>query len=203
MPTATCPCAATKTRARASSFTPRSSGFSAPASTRIPSSTNTVIARRCTNCPLTAGPASRITSASGLSTRPMNTSAAAPRGLTWSATWAATMLDYWTSGHYAGGAECNIPAGEGWNKVVGPIFCYCNALRERPRPPRSPNWTLAGHGGQSHRSRPAGRPTRTPCSTTPSTEAKTIKAQWPYTWVQGVGLSAERPGGPPSPASWC
>ncbi len=42
----------------------------------------------------------------------------------------STILDYWTSGHYAGGACCSIPAGESWNKVIGPIFVYCNALAE-------------------------------------------------------------------------
>ena len=40
------------------------------------------------------------------------------------------ILDYWCAGHYAGGAGCNIPAGEDWNKVIGPIFVYCNALAD-------------------------------------------------------------------------
>ena len=52
----------------------------------------------------------------------------------------ATILDYWTSGHYAGGAGCNIPAGEEWKKVVGPIFVYFNAL-ENPKDATKPSWT--------------------------------------------------------------
>ena len=41
-----------------------------------------------------------------------------------------TLLDYWTSGHYAGGAGNYIPAGEDWKHVVGPIFVYFNALAD-------------------------------------------------------------------------
>jgi rhamnogalacturonan endolyase len=59
----------------------------------------------------------------------------------------ATMLDYWTSGHYAGGAECNIPAGEVWNKVVGPIFVYCNSLQNPETPTQSELNTLAATAG--------------------------------------------------------
>jgi len=44
----------------------------------------------------------------------------------------ATMLDYWTSGHYAGGAECNILGWRSWNKVVGPIFVYYNTIPFSP-----------------------------------------------------------------------
>ena len=63
----------------------------------------------------------------------------------------ATLLDYWTSGHYAGGAGCNVPAGEDWKKVVGPIFVYL----QRPGEPEGPDPGRAGHAGghagQSHR----------------------------------------------------
>jgi rhamnogalacturonan endolyase len=34
----------------------------------------------------------------------------------------ATLLNYWTSGHYGGGAGNRIPAGEDWTHVVGPMF---------------------------------------------------------------------------------
>jgi rhamnogalacturonan endolyase len=97
----------------------------------------------------------------------------------------ATMLDYWTSGHYAGGAACSIPADEGWNKVVGPIFCYCNSLESAQTTTQAELDTLKATEGN---------PT-VPASWTANanalfndalTEAKTIKAQWPYTWVQGV-----------------
>ena len=97
----------------------------------------------------------------------------------------ATMLDYWTSGHYAGGAECNIPAGEVWSKVVGPIFVYCNALQSAQTTSQAELDTLAAT---------AGNPT-VPASWTANAntlfhdaldQAKTIEAQWPFPWVQGV-----------------
>ena len=46
----------------------------------------------------------------------------------------APLLDYWTSGHYAGGASNSIPAGEDWTHVAGPIFVYFNALAD-PKDP--------------------------------------------------------------------
>jgi len=97
----------------------------------------------------------------------------------------ATMLDYWTSGHYAGGAGCGIRAGEVWNKVVGPIFVYCNSLESAATPSQADLDTLAAT---------AGNPTIPPAWTANANalfsdaldEAKTIKAQWPFPWVQGV-----------------
>ena len=59
----------------------------------------------------------------------------------------ATLLDYWTSGHYAGGACCTIPAGENWNKVIGPIFVYCNALQDPKEPTQADLDTLAATAG--------------------------------------------------------
>ncbi|MGD1086795.1 MAG: polysaccharide lyase family protein, partial [Verrucomicrobiota bacterium] len=97
----------------------------------------------------------------------------------------ATMLDYWTSGHYAGGAACDIPAGMVWNKVVGPIFVYYNSLAD-PRPTTQAELdTLAAT---------AGNPT-VPASWTANADAlfqdalnqaKSIQALWPLPWVQGV-----------------
>jgi rhamnogalacturonan endolyase len=97
----------------------------------------------------------------------------------------ATMLDYWTSGHYAGGAECNIPAGQTWNKVVGPIFVYCNALQDALTPSSSDLEKFAAT---------AGNPTIPEAWTANANalfgdalaQAKATKAQWPYAWVQGV-----------------
>jgi rhamnogalacturonan endolyase len=95
----------------------------------------------------------------------------------------ATMLDYWTSGHYAGGAECNIPAGEVWDKVVGPIFVYCNALQSAQTTTQAETDTLAATEGN---------PT-VPASWTANAnalfndalnQAKITDAQWPFTWVQ-------------------
>jgi rhamnogalacturonan endolyase len=97
----------------------------------------------------------------------------------------ATMLDYWTSGHYAGGAECNIPAGQAWNKVVGPIFVYCNALKKFQTPSQADLNTLRATEGN---------PTVPPAWTANANalfhdaldQAKVTKAQWPFGWVQGV-----------------
>jgi rhamnogalacturonan endolyase len=97
----------------------------------------------------------------------------------------ATLLDYWTSGHYAGGAGCNIPAGEDWNKVIGPIFVYCNALANPQNPTRADLDTLAATAGNP---------------TVPAVwhdngialwqdavdYAKTERTKWPYDWVSGV-----------------
>jgi rhamnogalacturonan endolyase len=97
----------------------------------------------------------------------------------------ATMLDYWTSGHYAGGAACNIPAGETWNKVVGPIFVYYNSLQNAQTPTQAELDTLKATEGN---------PT-IPAAWTANAnalfkdalaQAKITKTQWPYAWVQGV-----------------
>ena len=97
----------------------------------------------------------------------------------------ATLLDYWTSGHYAGGACCSIPAGESWKKVIGPIFVYCNALVDPKDPSKADLDTLAATAGNP---------------TVPAVwhdnamalwqdalgKAKSVKAAWPYEWVNGV-----------------
>jgi len=97
----------------------------------------------------------------------------------------ATMLDYWTSGHYAGGAGCSVPAGKVWTKVVGPIFCYLNALQSHDTPAQSDLDTLAAT---------AGNPTIPPAWAANANalfndaiaESKSIRAQWPLNWVAGV-----------------
>jgi rhamnogalacturonan endolyase len=97
----------------------------------------------------------------------------------------ATMLDYWTSGHYAGGAECNISAGQAWTKVVGPIFVYCNALKKFQTPSPASLATLKATEGN---------PVVPPAWTANANalfhdaldEAKVIKSQWPFGWVRGV-----------------
>lgn len=97
----------------------------------------------------------------------------------------ATLLDYWTSGHYAGGAGCSVPAGENWKKVVGPIFVYFNALENPKDPTAAELATLEATQGNP---------------TIPATwhdnafalwndalaKSKEVKAAWPYDWVQGV-----------------
>jgi rhamnogalacturonan endolyase len=64
----------------------------------------------------------------------------------------ATMLDYWTSGHYAGGAECNIPAGKSGTRSSARFLSI--AIRCKPRdglPSRTGH--ARGDGGQSHHPR--------------------------------------------------
>lgn len=97
----------------------------------------------------------------------------------------ATLLDYWTSGHYAGGANCNIPAGEKWSKVIGPVFVYFNTLENPETTSSSDLATLDAT---------AGNPTIPPAWTANGTalfrdaldKAKEIRAAWPFDWVQGM-----------------
>ena len=97
----------------------------------------------------------------------------------------ATLLDYWTSGHYAGGAGNSVPQGQDWKKVVGPIFVYLNALENPKDPSQAELATLAATQGNP---------------TVPQTwhdnslalwndamaKAKEVEAAWPYDWVNGV-----------------
>ncbi len=97
----------------------------------------------------------------------------------------ATLLDYWTSGHYAGGAGCNIPAGQEWKKTVGPIFVYFNVL-DNPKPTSQAELdTLKATEGN---------PT-IPASWTENANALfndaiakglAERTKWPYDWVQGM-----------------
>jgi rhamnogalacturonan endolyase len=95
------------------------------------------------------------------------------------------ILDYWCAGHYAGGAGCNIPAGEAWNKVIGPIYVYCNTLANPLAPSPADLATL---------NETAGNPTVPPAWHDNATalfhdaldQAKVEKAAWPYEWVNGV-----------------
>jgi rhamnogalacturonan endolyase len=97
----------------------------------------------------------------------------------------ATLLDYWTSGHYAGGACCDIPANQEWRKVVGPIFVYFNRLENPRETTKAELDTLSAT---------AGNPT-IPQSWHDNAfalwndamdKAKEVKAAWPYEWVKGV-----------------
>jgi rhamnogalacturonan endolyase len=97
----------------------------------------------------------------------------------------ATLLDYWTSGHYGGGAGCNIPAGQEWNKVIGPIFVYFNALDHPQDATPAELSTLAST---------AGDPTIPPTwkanadALFQDALAKAVpeRAAWPYDWVSGM-----------------
>jgi rhamnogalacturonan endolyase len=96
-----------------------------------------------------------------------------------------TLLDYWTSGHYGGGAGNSIPQGQDWTKVVGPIFVYLNAVENPKDPSQAELDTLAATQGNP---------------TVPATwhdnslalwndamaKAKEVEAAWPFDWVSGV-----------------
>ncbi len=97
----------------------------------------------------------------------------------------ATILDYWTSGHYGGGAGCNIAAGQEWNKVVGPIFVYCNSLKSAQTATAADLNTFKATEGN---------PT-IPAAWTANAnalfqdalaQAKVTQAKWPFPWVRGV-----------------
>ena len=95
------------------------------------------------------------------------------------------ILDYWTAGHYGGGAGCNIPAGEEWNKVVGPIFVYCDALADPKVPSQSDLATLAATAGNPTVP-PAWHDNATALFENALDQAKIEKSNWPYDWVNGV-----------------
>ncbi len=95
------------------------------------------------------------------------------------------ILDYWAAGHYAGGASCNIPANEVWNKVIGPIFIYCNALADPKDPSPADMATLAATAGNP--TVPAiWKDNATALWQDALAQAKKEKAAWPYDWVNGV-----------------
>ena len=97
----------------------------------------------------------------------------------------ATLLDYWTSGHYAGGAGNNIPAGEKWKKVVGPIFVYYNALADTREPTKADLDTLQATAGNP--TVPAAwRDDGIALWQDALARAKVERAAWPYKWVGGV-----------------
>jgi len=95
------------------------------------------------------------------------------------------ILDYWCAGHYAGGASCHIPAGEEWNKVIGPIFVYCNALADPKVPSPADLATLEATAGNPTVP-PAWHDNATTLFADALAQAKIEKARWPYDWVNGV-----------------
>jgi len=95
------------------------------------------------------------------------------------------ILDYWCAGHYAGGAGCNIPAGEAWNKVIGPIYVYCNAL-SNPQTPSVADMTTLSETAGDPTVPPAWKDNADALYQDALVQAKLEKAQWPYDWVNGV-----------------
>ncbi|HVT90728.1 MAG TPA: polysaccharide lyase family protein [Tepidisphaeraceae bacterium] len=95
------------------------------------------------------------------------------------------ILDYWRGTHYGGGASANAAAGEEWTKVIGPIFVYCNALKDFKTPSQADLDTLQATAGNP--TVPAAwKENATALWQDALAQANKEKAQWPYEWVNGV-----------------
>jgi rhamnogalacturonan endolyase len=98
-----------------------------------------------------------------------------------------TLLDYWTSGHYAGGAGNHIPTGEDWKHVVGPIFVYMNALADAKDPSQADLDQLTATSGSGMPAVPqVWHDNQLALWNDAVEKSKAVKAAWPYDWVQGV-----------------
>jgi rhamnogalacturonan endolyase len=98
-----------------------------------------------------------------------------------------TLLDYWTSGHYAGGAGNYIPAGEDWKHVVGPIFVYFNAIADPKDPTPADLDKLAASYGSGQPAVPQVWHDNALALWHDAVEkSKSVKAAWPYAWVSGM-----------------
>jgi rhamnogalacturonan endolyase len=97
------------------------------------------------------------------------------------------ILDYWTSGHYGGGASNNIPAGEEWKHVVGPIFVYFNAIANPKDPSQTELDKLAATSGSGMPAIPAEWHDNSMALWEDAVaKSKEVKAAWPYSWVEGM-----------------
>ncbi len=95
------------------------------------------------------------------------------------------ILNYWRGTHYAGGATANVPAGETWSKVVGPMMVYVNSLSDSRTASDSDLATLAAtHGNPTVP--PAWKENATALWQDALAQAKKEKGLWPYDWVEGV-----------------
>ncbi len=95
------------------------------------------------------------------------------------------ILNYWSAGHYAGGASANIPANETWNKVIGPMLVYCNAIADPKDPSQADLDTLAATAGNPTVPQ-VWKDNATALWQDALAQAKTEKAAWPYDWVNGL-----------------
>jgi rhamnogalacturonan endolyase len=97
------------------------------------------------------------------------------------------ILDYWTSGHYAGGASNSIPAGEEWTHVVGPIFIYLNRLSDPKNPTPAELDKLHATYGSGMPAVPAiWHDNAIALWQDAVAKSKEQKAAWPFSWVQGM-----------------
>ncbi len=99
----------------------------------------------------------------------------------------ATLLDYWTSGHYGGGAGNSIPEGEEWKHVVGPVFVYFNALADPKDPtPADLDAFHASYGTGMPAVPQVWHDNGLALWNDAVEKSKSVKAAWPYSWVSGV-----------------
>ena len=103
------------------------------------------------------------------------------------ASYQAIILDYWTSGHYAGGASNSIPAGEEWRHVVGPIFVYFNRIADPKDPSQAELDKLTATSGSGMPAVPTvWHDNSLALWDDAVAKSKEVKAAWPYSWVEGV-----------------
>jgi rhamnogalacturonan endolyase len=97
------------------------------------------------------------------------------------------ILDYWTSGHYGAGDNTEIPAGESWKRVVGPIFVYFNRLADPKDPSQADLDKLKATSGSGMPAVPAvWHGNSLALWNDAVAKSKEVKAAWPYNWVEGV-----------------
>jgi len=98
-----------------------------------------------------------------------------------------TILDYWTSGHYGGGAGNHIPTGEDWKHVVGPIFVYFNSLDNAKEPTQADlDKFTASYGSGMPAVPTAWHDDALTLWNDAVAKSKEVKAAWPFNWVQGM-----------------
>jgi rhamnogalacturonan endolyase len=103
------------------------------------------------------------------------------------ASYRGIILDYWTSGHYGGGASNSIPAGQEWTHVVGPIFVYFNAIANAHDPSKAELDKLAATSGSGMPAIPdEWRDNSIALWQDAVAKSKEMKAAWPFSWVEGL-----------------
>ena len=99
----------------------------------------------------------------------------------------AIILDYWTSGHYGGGSITNIPTGQEWKHVVGPIFVYMNAIANPKDPSQAELDKLTATSGSGMPAVPSEwHENALALWEDAVAKSKEVKAAWPYSWVEGM-----------------